>query len=245
MPAERPVGVYNVKLIVTNEKGETQEDTVVVKVIKPQFVANAGDNILLEKFDAITLDASKSYNLNGTIVSYEWVCINDNSTLYKGAESIVTVEIDKPCGTYNLKLIIKDENDKAVFDSCILIIEENKNSSFNDTMSRSINIEEFKTLQNLDKVYIDVRTPNEWSNDGIIEGSYKITKPYDIDQWLKEGSQFLNIVTDKNQSFTIICAYGSRAYVTSKNLYDKGYKHVHYLNGGIVGWKNAGEHVIY
>jgi len=92
---------------------------------------------------------------------------------------------------------------------------------------------------------IDIRTPDEWKETGIVKGSYTIMffdekGNFDIETFLKQ----LNMVVNKDESFALICRVGSRTGMVSEFLSEKlGYKVVN-LKGGIMkmiheGYKTA------
>jgi len=81
---------------------------------------------------------------------------------------------------------------------------------------------------------IDVRTPGEWKQTGIVKGAKTImffddSGGYNVDKFLVE----LNKVVKKDEPFALICRVGSRTAMISEFL-DKelGYKVID-LTGGI------------
>lgn len=89
---------------------------------------------------------------------------------------------------------------------------------------------------------IDVRTPSEWRETGIIEGSHLLTffdesGRYDANEWLKK----LQAMVRPDQPVALICAVGGRTQAISHFL-DKqaGYSKVHNVTAGIKAWINAG-----
>ncbi len=82
---------------------------------------------------------------------------------------------------------------------------------------------------------IDIRTPGEWKQTGIVKGAHTIMffderGGYNVDAFLAE----LNKVIKKDQPFALICRTGSRTAMISDFL-DKelGYKVIN-LRGGMV-----------
>ena len=82
---------------------------------------------------------------------------------------------------------------------------------------------------------IDIRTPGEWKQTGIVKGAHAIMffderGGYNVDAFLAE----LNKVIKKDQPFALICRTGSRTAMISDFL-DKelGYKVIN-LQGGMV-----------
>ncbi|WP_419767097.1 rhodanese-like domain-containing protein [Arcobacter sp.] len=99
-----------------------------------------------------------------------------------------------------------------------------------------------KMLQNkIDKniILIDIRTPPEWEELGIVPTSKKIMffdekGKYDVQSWLNEFSKY---VKDKNQPFVLICRSGNRTSLVGEFLSKQmGYKNVFHLEHGIKSW---------
>lgn len=88
-------------------------------------------------------------------------------------------------------------------------------------------------------VIIDIRTPTEWKELGIIPTSKKImffdeNGKYDVQKWLDE---FSNYVKDKEQAFVLVCRSGNRTGTVGNFLSKKlGYKNVFHLQHGIKSW---------
>lgn len=86
---------------------------------------------------------------------------------------------------------------------------------------------------------IDVRRQEEWSDTGIIPGSYRLTfynkkNEANLRKWLYI---FARLVKTKNTAFVLVCDTSERskkiANILSKN---KKYKNVFYLDEGIISW---------
>lgn len=107
------------------------------------------------------------------------------------------------------------------------------------------NIELQKLLK--DKVTIvDIRTPEEWKETGVIEGSHLLTffdknGRYNVDNWLKEFAK----ISQKDQPVILICRTGNRTETVS-NFLDKkvGYQHVYNVKKGIMEWIKAGNPIV-
>ena len=82
---------------------------------------------------------------------------------------------------------------------------------------------------------IDIRTPAEWKETGIIKDSYTITffderGNFNVANFLKQ----LNSAVKKDEQFALICRVGSRTGMVSEFLSEKlGYKVIN-LKGGIM-----------
>jgi len=82
---------------------------------------------------------------------------------------------------------------------------------------------------------IDIRTPAEWKETGIVKGSYTImffdeAGNFDMESFLKQ----LDMAVSKDEEFALICRIGSRTGLVSQFLSEKlGYKVIN-LKGGIM-----------
>jgi len=111
-----------------------------------------------------------------------------------------------------------------------------------------IDAKQLTALQAKGVPVIDIRTPQEWKETGIIKGAHQMMF-FDIkgnahaDTWLKDLSK---IVKDKQTPFVIYCAHANRTKAVGNWLVDKlGYTHVYELKGGIeYGWRDLGEKTV-
>ncbi len=82
---------------------------------------------------------------------------------------------------------------------------------------------------------IDIRTPGEWRQTGIVKGAYTIMffdekGQYDIPKFLES----LNKIVKKDEQFALICRTGSRTAEIAKFLSSQhGYKVIN-LGGGMM-----------
>ncbi len=112
---------------------------------------------------------------------------------------------------------------------------------------KTIDVPEFEKLQKEGVAVIDIRTPQEWKDTGIIEGAKKITffsergQPL-IADWFFEVGHFIK---DKKTPFIIYCAHASRSKALGEGLESMGFEHVYELKGGIEnGWMKAGKKTV-
>ena len=91
---------------------------------------------------------------------------------------------------------------------------------------------------------IDIRTPMEWKQTGIIKGAHKMMffapngQP-DLAEWFFDLGR---IVKDKKEPFIIYCAHANRTQVLGKGLVQMGFENVYQLKGGMEnGWLKAGK----
>ncbi|MDH4127756.1 MAG: rhodanese-like domain-containing protein [Spirochaetota bacterium] len=78
---------------------------------------------------------------------------------------------------------------------------------------------------------LDVRTDNEYLNDGHIKGSKLIPV-----QVIKERLSEIN--DNKNNEIYVICRSGGRSSNASEILFKKGFKKVYNVLGGMNAWKS-------
>ena len=104
------------------------------------------------------------------------------------------------------------------------------------TFAEVINIEATPEFINSTKMkIIDIRTPHEWRETGVVKGSYTLTffderGNYDIERFLNG----LNKIVKKDEKFALICRTGSRTGMVSNFLGNKLNYHVVNLRGGIL-----------
>lgn len=121
-------GVYSFELIVTDNNGATDKDTVVITVLAapppPNVppVANAGaDQTIQLPTSSVTLDGSASTDADGSIASYTWNKISGPSQYaIVNAGSMSTVVNSLAAGTYEFRLVVTD-NSGASDDDTITI----------------------------------------------------------------------------------------------------------------------------
>ncbi len=88
---------------------------------------------------------------------------------------------------------------------------------------------------------IDIRTPGEWRETGIVKGAYPIMffneqGKFNVQKFLEE----LNKVVKKDEPFALICRTGSRTTEVSKFLSSQlGYKVIN-LKGGMMKLMHEG-----
>ena len=107
-----------------------------------------------------------------------------------------------------------------------------------------INIDNDRTQELLDGgvPLIDVRTPPEWQQTGIVEDSHLMTffgadGSYDVEKWLQQLQQ----VADADKPLMLICEVGGRTNVISRFLDEQlGYTKVYNVARGIKQWIEEG-----
>jgi rhodanese-related sulfurtransferase len=92
---------------------------------------------------------------------------------------------------------------------------------------------------------LDVRTPPEWHNLGIIPKSKLVMffdnrGNYNLNAFMKElNKQGIS----KSDNIIVICRSGNRSVHVSNMLTDRGYKNIYNVKKGIKGWIRAGKKV--
>ena len=89
---------------------------------------------------------------------------------------------------------------------------------------------------------IDVRDAGDLAGTGVIPGSINIslgTLFYKADQTMPDGVKD-DRLADKSQKIFVTCALGGQASIAAGVLSEYGYDNVSVIDGGIVGWKEAG-----
>ena len=94
---------------------------------------------------------------------------------------------------------------------------------------------------------VDIRTPSEWNETGVIENSHKLMffDPMggcDEKKWLDELSE---IIFSKDEPLILICRRGNRTREVGNFLLNQvGYKNIYHTKDGITGWIEEGCGVI-
>ncbi len=112
----------------------------------------------------------------------------------------------------------------------------------------SIDYKELEKMQRDGVTLIDIRTPQEWRETGIISGAYKMmffdkNGRVNAPEWMyKLGG----IIKDKSQPFIIYCAHANRSKLLGEWLSSKmGFKRVYELKDGIEnGWIKYGKKTV-
>ena len=106
---------------------------------------------------------------------------------------------------------------------------------------QSIDIPTLEAMRKAGVPVVDIRTPMEWRQTGIIEGSHTVMffgpdGRYDVQAFL-EALKKAGI--GKKTPFILVCRSGSRTKTVGDFLADKlGYEKVYDLRGGILNWLN-------
>ena len=103
--------------------------------------------------------------------------------------------------------------------------------------------------KNPDCVLLDVRTQQEWDNDGKPDGDKIGLKTYFLeikrDAFFDFVKEFKNLNINQDNEVLVICASGERSQITAELLSRENYKSINISDGFMgsqegEGWKNNG-----
>jgi predicted esterase len=125
-------GTYAFRLVVTDNKGATDADTVIVKVNAappPQNVApvaEAGVNqIITLPNDNVALNGTGSSDADGTISSYEWTYVSGPSSYTLSNATAATASVSEMgVGTYEFRLLVTDNDGATDADTITITVKE-------------------------------------------------------------------------------------------------------------------------
>ena len=118
-------------------------------------------------------------------------------------------------------------------------------------MIKQITCKEIKDYlkKNPKSVLLDVRTQEEWDNDGKPDGDKIGLKTYFLeirrDAFFDFVQEFKNLNISKDKEVLVICASGERSQISAELLSRENYKSIN-ISDGIMGsqegtgWKNNG-----
>ena len=110
-------------------------------------------------------------------------------------------------------------------------------------MLKNLTPQQLKQVKEEGAVLIDIRTPMEWKQTGVVPGSKLLTffdefGNYNIETFMNE---FEKLVPTKDTPFVLICRTGSRTTTVGNFLANQaGYTNVMHLAGGVFAWAGDG-----
>ena len=102
--------------------------------------------------------------------------------------------------------------------------------------------------KNPDCILLDVRTQQEWDNDGKPDGDKIGLKTYFLeirrDSFFDFVQEFNNLNINKKKEILVICKSGERSQISAELLFRENYKAINISDGFMggqegVGWKNS------
>jgi len=112
---------------------------------------------------------------------------------------------------------------------------------------KAVDVNEFLKLQAKGVPVIDIRTPGEWKETGIIEGAHKMmfftpTGQPDVASWFFELGL---LVKSKKDPIILYCAHANRTKSLGEGLTQMGFENVYELKDGIEnGWIKKGKKTV-
>ena len=118
-------------------------------------------------------------------------------------------------------------------------------------MIKQITCKEIKDYlkKNPESVLLDVRTQEEWDNDGKPDGDKIGLKTYFLeirrDAFFDFVQEFNNLNINKDKEVLVICKSGERSQISAELLSRENYKSINISDGFMgsqegVGWKKSG-----
>ena len=118
-------------------------------------------------------------------------------------------------------------------------------------MIKQITCKEIKDYlkKNPESVILDVRTQEEWDNDGKPDGDKIGLKTYFLeirrDAFFDFVQEFNNLNINKDKEILVICKSGERSQISAELLSRENYKSINISDGFMgsqegVGWKKSG-----
>ena len=118
-------------------------------------------------------------------------------------------------------------------------------------MIKQITCKEIKEYlkKNPESVILDVRTQEEWDNDGKPDGDKIGLKTYFLeirrDAFFDFVQEFNNLNINKDKEILVICKSGERSQISAELLSRENYKSINISDGFMgsqegVGWKQSG-----
>lgn len=106
-------GDYEINLVVIDSLGlSSTKDTVIVSTVNTAPVADAGaDQSIVVLGSTVQLDGSRSYDLEGDSLTYQWAFIEEpagSAAVLSGAASPAPTFVADIYGTYRLSLVVSD-----------------------------------------------------------------------------------------------------------------------------------------
>ena len=112
---------------------------------------------------------------------------------------------------------------------------------------KTVDADAFEKLMEKGYPTIDIRTPMEWKQTGIIKGAHKMMffdpkgQP-DLAQWFFDLG---HLIKDKKEPILIYCAHANRSNALGQGLQQMGFENVYELKGGIEnGWIKSGKKTV-
>ncbi len=164
-------GIYHFELKVTDDKGLSAKDTVMITVdaiptAKHPPIANAGrDTIITLPINSITLDASASVDPDNNIVSFQWTKIaGPSSYLIANADALQSQATGLIEGIYRFELKVTDADGLFSKDTVQVTVNGINNSTINHPPVAGAGIDQTVILPT-NAANLDASTSNDVDNN--------------------------------------------------------------------------------
>jgi len=167
-------GTYIVQLIVNDGKVDSAPDTVSISTENSPPVANAGPDQTVYVTNTVTLDGSKSSDVDGNLLTFKWSLVSipegSNATLSDLTAVNPTFVADR-FGTYVVQLIVNDGKVDSAPDT-VAIDTENSPPVANAGPDQTVHVTDMVTLDGSGSSDVDGDLLTfKWSFVSIPEGS--------------------------------------------------------------------------
>ena len=109
-----------------------------------------------------------------------------------------------------------------------------------------VEVEDLHTLLDRGVPMVDVRTPAEWQDTGVVEGSQLLS--YFDPQGRANPDAYMQkfaAIAGPDDEVILICRTGERSTKVAKYLdAEQKYRKVYVIQGGVIGWKALGNPII-
>jgi uncharacterized protein YhjY with autotransporter beta-barrel domain len=150
LQVQLPDGENTIQLLVTDNTGHTDYDTVVITVNEPsntEPTANAGADRTINDTDGangedVVLDGSASIDPDGTIINYTWYRLDGESPEQLGSSASPTLQVRLPDGEHLIRLVVGDNSENSAEDTVVITVlppSTNGQPTANAGADRSVN----------------------------------------------------------------------------------------------------------
>ena len=148
---------------------------------------------------------------------------------YKSPNPLQSIFLDKG---QNLFKVSNQETSTPVVTNNQIVKENIQQNNFSFS-HKLISPEQYRQkLESGEYIHIDIRTPQEYTSERIVDG-------LNIDFYSSDFKERLNSL-DKTKKYLYHCQSGHRSGLATDIFKELGFKQVYELDGGLNAWKQAG-----
>lgn len=109
---------------------------------------------------------------------------------------------------------------------------------------KNISVDEL-AKQRADLLLIDIRTPEEWAETGVVEGSVLLTAFDKNGKFVRDFPTIMGEHVGKSKNLAFICRSGNRSSELARLVSEQGrYENVYNVVGGVKAWRSTGAALI-